>query len=59
MEGKYRILMAQFELEGKKKCIPYGDGFMVDDLKAFKEQFVRESGCSELRLTYEEKEDEA
>ena len=55
-DKKYRILMAQFVQKGEKKHIPYGAGFEVDDLKAFREQFIRESGCSELRLTYEEKE---
>ena len=55
-EYKYKILLAQFvSREGKKTSIPYGEGFGIDDLTEYRRKFVEQSGCTELRLTYEER----
>lgn len=57
-DKKYRIMMAQFvSRTGEKACIPYGDGFGVDDLEEYRHKFISESGCRELRLTYEERDE--
>ena len=56
MEAKYRILLAQFVTpDGRKFSIPYGEGFGVNDIEAYRRKFKMESRCSGLRLTYEEK----
>ena len=50
---KARILRAQFvSTEGRQVCLPYGDGFIVEDLEAFRKKFISQSKCTRLRLTY-------
>ena len=52
---KVRILRAQFTSpEGRQVNLPYGEGFIVDDLEAYRKKFIKQSNCTNLRLTYEE-----
>ena len=52
---RYRIIEARYVLNGQKRKLPYGDGFGVDNLEEFRRKFMRESGCKDLRFSYEEK----